>query len=723
MAPPPGSPPLALTIDGEPVVARSASGRSAVGELFRLTVVGAAPDGPSLLGKDFTLTFGELTLRGLVTAVEAELHDGEHAVALTLGPAVFVLTLGQGSRVFQKLSVVEIVKKVLETAGLQKDTRWATKLTYAPRVYTVQHRESDWAFIERLLAEEGIFYFFEHGDATTLVFADDSKASDTLGPVHHRMSFGVTTRELWVSQLSMRARVVHDSVAVRDRDHRKPDLKVEATAQAGKKTSLERYEWPGRVETKADATARAKRILEALQARAVEVTGQSGTTAVRPGRKLEVVDHSVESRNGELFVTAVDWTVALNGGSVEVRFSAIPAATPFRLPWREPARRPLGPEAATIVGAAGQEIDTDDSGRVVMLPTWDRLGKKDANASMRVRVGQPALVHSMLLPRTGWSVLFSHHDDDVDRPWAMGRLVDGAHPTAYKLPDDMTRSAWQTLTSPGDGTSNELRFEDKSGQEEIFLHASRDLHVDVGDNDAWTIGHSDTLDVGGNMTVKIGVDEKLTVSKDQTTTIKGKESLAVDGSRSVTVKGKEASSVGGSRTSKVTDDLTVDVLGTRSLTVGAVMRTTTDEGLKREVLKKRSATVGGAATTQTDQGLSVMVIGDTSETVAGAKTETGKAGVMTQVKGDVTETIAGAFVVSAKGSVGEAAKGKLTLQIGAALLATAPKIEIEGKSEITIVCGGSTLTIKSGSVEVKSPTIACAGPMITNTGATVKHNP
>jgi hypothetical protein len=109
--------------------------------------------------------------------------------------------------------------------------------------------------------------------------------------------------------------------------------------------------------------------------------------------------------------------------------------------------------------------------------------------------------------------------------------------------------------------------------------------------------------------------------------------------------------------------------------------------------------------------------------VGGAKMQMGKAGVQTLVKGDLRENIAGACVVNAKGSLGESAKGKMTIQIGGVLTATAPSIEITGKSEIAIACGGATITIKSGAVEIKAPMVTCTGPTITNDGALVKHNP
>src|SRR6185436_264741 len=112
---------------------------------------------------------------------------------------------------------------------------------------------------------------------------------------------------------------------------------------------------------------------------------------------------------------------------------------------------------------------------------WDREGKRDDKASTWMRVGQFPLGGSMILPRIGWDMLIGHHEGDIDRPAVVTHLYDGEHPVPYALPANKTRTAFQTATSPGGGSTNEMRFEDKAGSEEIFLNASKDMNVVVGD--------------------------------------------------------------------------------------------------------------------------------------------------------------------------------------------------------------------------------------------------
>jgi type VI secretion system secreted protein VgrG len=475
-------------------------------------------------------------------------------------------------------------------------------------------------------------------------------------------------------------------------------------------------------------TARAKRSLEALRATRLVVTGESQSLALRCGKIFEIEESSDTNKTPlpeqlrRLFCIALEWTMNIDGSAV-VQFTAVPKTTPFRLPLRPGKRVALGAETAFVRGASGQEVDADEHARVFAQPPWDRVGKNDDTCTIRSRVGQAALAHSMAIPRIGWSTLVGHHDGDVDRPWVMARLVDGTHPPPYKLPDNMTRTSWQTLTSSSDGTLSEIVFEDKRDAEQIIVNAARDLAVTIGDNEARTIGNRHVLEVTENHSVTIEADDKLTVTKDQKTTVKGAEATTIDGSRSITVKGREEASVGGTRTEKAKAARTFDVGKKRTLTVGGTMETAAKKGLTREVLKKHSLTAAGAWSTQSEGGLVVTTKGDADETVAGARTSNGKGGVQTLVKGDLDDTVAAAHAVTAGGSVGESAKGKMKLTIGAAMTATAPQIEIVGDSEITITAGGSTITIKSGEVSVKAATLAVAGPLIASNGAQVKHNP
>ena len=719
-----------LVVGDAHLAVRSVSGRIAVGELFQIRVEAALAGDDSarardLLGGAFVLTLrppvgAPLKVRGVVLAVAATFAGGERLVGLELVPAAGVLALGSDSRVFLDKSAVDAVKDVLAAAGVE-GAKWTTQGTYPKRASITQFREDDWSFSLRLLAEAGIYPFIScEDDSTRLAFADDSTRAELLPKaVHCRTRFGARADEPTVWGVRASQGVSVDAVALRDRDPEKPALALAAEKKIGTgKRSV--YEWPGRFLSAGEGTARAAVALEAMRARGAVVRGQCDAAVLRPGHRFELVDHPFAARNGKLFCLETELT--FSSGTLTVAWSAIPESTPFRLPWTGGRRAPDGPDAAIVCGPSGQEIDVDASARVVAQPPWDRVGKKDAHASERARVGQAQLAGPLAVPRVGWEMLALHHDGDVDRPWIAARMVDGAHPPPYALPDNATRCASQTLTSPSDGTLSELCFEDKSGKEEIRLAAARDHAVTVGDARAILIGNDLALDVKGGRAIRVGGDDKLSVGKDQTIDVKGSEALTVEGSRSVTVKGKEKASIGGKRSLAVAKAMTTDVDGGLTLTVGGGSKLEAKKDITREVLKKASLTAGAGRTAKTDDGLSITVKGDASETLGGARSQTGK-GMLVIVKGNESQTIAGPHAVTAGKGAGEASKGKMTMQIGAALSATAPTIEIEGESEITIACGGTTLAIKSDGVELKSALLTCTGPVITSSGALVKHNP
>jgi type VI secretion system secreted protein VgrG len=723
----------ALSIDGTSFHVSRVKGREAVGELFRLRAHAPIPEGSSakpaeLLGKPFTLTLktavddDALVVTGIVAGVETTYAAGEQRAVFDLGPKAELLAHGQASHVYLDQSGTDIITKVVERAGGTVTIKQAS----APpkRAYTAQYRESDWDFCQRVAREDGFFAVLTHGDETALVFADDStRAPEAKKKLLHRTHHGVVTTEPWVSRIGARATATSDAARLRDRDAAKPKLSLDQLEKEGT-GDLEVYAWPGRFAVASEGKARAGAMLDALRARRHLVTGVTGSVLVRPGVVFEIESEALPDDRKKLFCVSVELEASDSpDGEYRATFTAVPATVRYRAEWAPAARAQLGAEAAHVGGASGQEIDADADARVFAQPVWDRDGKKDDKCSTRARVGQVALARSMAIPRIGWGTLVSSFDGDADRPWVMARLEDGKHPPPFKLPDEMTRTAWQTLTSPSDDTLSELVFDDKADAELVNVKAAKDMKVTIGDNEARTVGGRHVLEVDKDRTVKIAADHKLTVTKDQEVTVKGAETLAVDGSRSITVKGKETVSVGGSRTEKVTKDLTVDVGKDRKLTVSAAMKASAKKGLTREVLKKLSATAGGAWTTQADGGLVVETKGDATETVAGARTQNGKNGIQTLVKGDLSDTVAAAHVVSAQGSVGESAKGKMKLTIGAAMTATAPGIEIVADSEITIACGASTITIKSSEVSIKAPTIACAGPVVSSSGAQVKHNP
>ncbi len=720
---------ITFSIDGHKRLVTHVAGRESVGEHFRVQVraVGKDDKPADFVGKDFELAVkaplgDELKLTGVVVGMSATYTAGEQVLSIELGPEAELLAHGQSSRVYLAMTAVAIGKDVLARAGVAAAT-WTLAGASPSRPYTAQYLESDWTFLARLLGEEGIYTFYAHGSSgTKLTFANDStKADQVSGAFHHRTHHGTVANEKWVGALAARASVTSTAFATRDRDPLKPKLALAGKATTGD-AKLEVYSWPARLASDGDASARAKTSLEGLRARRVVVTGESDSPSIACGKIFEIDEGPLESGLRKLFCIGVEWQATAEEPFTQT-FTAVPADVPFRPAHRPAARTALGAETAYVRGASNQEIDADEHARVIVQPTWDREGKKDDSCAIRSRVGQPSLARSMAIPRVGWGMLVSHLDGDVDRPWVMARLVDGTHPPAHKLPANMTRTSWQTLTSTSDGTLSEIVFEDKKDAELLTVHAARDMTVLVGDNEARVVGNRHVLEVGKDRTVTTDADEKLTVTKDQKTTVKGDETTTIDGNRSLTVKGKEADSVDGDRSEKAKKARTTDVGKKRTLTVSGAMKATSKKGLTREVLKKLTASSGAAWSTTADGGIVVTTKGDSKESVTGARTQNGKAGMQMLVKGDLKDTISAAHAVTAKGSVGESAKGKMKLTVGAAFNGTAPSIEIVAESEIAIVCGGSTITIKGSEIAIKTAALAITGPLVSSDGATVKHNP
>ncbi|MCA9620211.1 MAG: type VI secretion system tip protein VgrG [Myxococcales bacterium] len=733
--------PIAFTIGDAEIALQRVTGHLALSELFQLTVEGTVDEevaaATDLLGEPFSLTLEDpfearVNLHGVVMSVERRtLGPNARELKMVLAPAVAPLTIGRNAKVFQEMTVVDAVDSVLSAAGIS-DYRWSIGESYPKRDYIAQYRESDWDFIERLLAEEGIYYTFElEDDVTTLVFADDSTSSPDLpggAELPHRDASGTIAEAPSVGQIGLRSEVRHTGARLVDYDFAKPAVKLDETAGD---TTRELYDYPGRFRESSEGARLTKVRLEGLRATGRTLVGHATTSRMRVGFIFEMTECPIDALNGRYLVTRIDLseaeetTKATPGAvrTVAAGFTAIPADIPFRAP--RPLRvtgDPRGPQPGVVVGPSGEEIHSDDQGRVRVQFHWDREGARDEKASTFMRVGQFALGGSMIMPRIGWSVLTHHHEDDVDLPHVSGHLYDGEHPPPYALPDNKTRTAWQTATSPGDGTSNEVRFEDAAGSEEVFINATKDMNVVVGDNKSEQVGVDHTHDIGANQSVSVGSNLTTQIVSTQSVSIGGSESITVTGDRGVTVTGSETDSIGGSRSVTTIMGQEIDATGGRSLTVGGSMLDISALGVNRLTLGTKSVTVGGSWISAAATGVAYATLGAGAETVGGAKICAGGSGVATTVKGAAAETVGGAYAIAAGGNASETSTGAMAVTVGGAFLGNAPKVQIEADSKIEIRVGGSSLIIKSSSIEIKSPTIAAPGASVKKKGSGIKHN-
>ena len=338
--------------------------------------------------------------------------------------------------------------------------------------------------------------------------------------------------------------------------------------------------------------------LEEVRARAERLRGATNSRRLEPGRTLEIAEHPVDALNGELLVLSVtqhgDQQELLLGGasrkgakreSYRSRFVCQKKDVPFRPERRTPRPRAYGAETATVVGPQGEEIYTDNFGRVKVQFHWDREGARNERSSCWMRVTQAWAGPgwgALYLPRIGHEVVVEFHDADPDRPIVTGSVYNGANPPPVQLPGDKTKSTLKSATSPGGGGANELRFEDAAGSEEVYLHAQKDLKVAVENDRTEQIGANDRLTVQGDRSVAVRGNQTLQVTKNDTTTIGASQTVQIGGSRTVTVAAAHTETIGASQTISVGAAQAMSVGGAaaepiggaKALTVGAAYAVT-----------------------------------------------------------------------------------------------------------------------------------------------------
>lgn len=561
-------------------------------------------------------------------------------------PWLWWLTLASNNRVFQNLSTSDIVTTIFKAHGFT-DFKLSLSGSYQPREYCVQYGETDFAFISRLLEEEGIFWFFTHEDGKhTLVLGDSSDAFPPIpnGPKVPYLGQGIGVRELHgIRSAQYSVQAVSGVYRATDYAFATPttSLYSQAEALAG---PLSMYEHPGGYIAKARGDALTKQRVDGLRSQEKRLIGESDCRWLVPGHWFTLTGHDDASLNIDWVVTSV--THDASHEHYRNRFEAIPKATAYRPPRVTPKPR-MHTQTAQVVGKAGEEIWTDQYGRIKIQFPWDRDGKNDETSSCWVRVVLPWSGKGFgmqFIPRIGQEVIVTFIDGDPDRPLVTGCVYNGDNTLPYALPDNQTQSGIKTNSSKGGGGFNELRFEDKKDAEEVFLQAQKDLKVNVLNDSTATIGHDETLTVQNarTRTVKEG-DETITLEKGKrTVTIQtGSDTLDVKDSRTVTVGADQTHNTGGNYNHKVSGNyeltvdgnLTIKVSGTLTLQSGGDFTAKSDLSLSH---------LAGTSITQK--------AGTSLENKAGT-TLTNDAGVSLTSKAGAEQTVDGGGMLTIKGGL------------------------------------------------------------------------
>lgn len=602
------------------------------------------------LGKHITVGLGAASavrvLDGMVARIRQRPAEAGFALyAIELRPWLWWLTLASDNRIFQSKSVPEIVEAVFAAGGYQD---YELKLTgsHAARDYCVQYAETDFAFVARLLEEEGIFYFFRHAQGHhVLVLADSADAFlPCPGEADIRFMPGACgERELqsiYAGELGQQA----VSAAHRTADFAFATPAAALTASAG--AGPGHYDYPGGYSSKASGDAAAKRRAEAQGACARQLSGQSTSRGMLPGHLFALTGHEREDANVEWVVREVAHHASHE--SYDNHFSALPGALAYRPARSTPRPRIHGTQTAMVVGKAGEEIWTDEYGRIKVQFHWDRLGKSDENSSCWIRVAQLWAGKGwggQFIPRLGQEVVVSFLDGDPDRPLVTGCVYNGASAPPYALPAGQTTSGIKTRSAKGGEGFNELRFEDKKDAEQLYLHAQKDMKTEVLHDAAWVVGNDDSRKIKKNQALEVEEGNRtVTVTKGNlsTTVSEGTETRSVKGTRTVAVEGAEKHSnkadflhqVDGGYVLTIKGDLTIDVQGAIKL-----------KGATSIAFEAGTALTSKAGTTLgSESGTALSIKAGTSLAMEAAVSLTSKAGASQTVDGGGMLTLKGGLV-------------------------------------------------------------------------------
>ena len=500
--------------------------------------------------------FGARTIPGVameMTAFATSNPEAGRRYRLHIRSALAVLGLTRRSRIFQHLSVPDIIKSVLEKGGFASgDVVVSTAEQHEPREYVVQYGEPDATFIRRLCEEEGLYFRFDAEGETERFHLEDTSSSapealDGALPLADRSDLNATRASAFNPRVELRRRP--GKVTLRDYNQEKPAVSLEAVEKAG--TALEQdvevYEAPGRFLDPAAGGTRAKRRLQSLRADGETVSFESSALALSPGLavKLEGAPdlRAPLGAEGEHFVVAVQHRWSWSEREYQLRVEAIPSGVPFRLPRVTPRPRVPGIQPVSVTGAPGEEIHVDAQGRVRVRFFWDRESKSDDKSSLPIRVMQPNTPGSMLLPRVGWEVLAAFEDGDPDRPYILGRTYNGKEIPPFSLPTNKTVTALGTFSSPGGGKQNQIRFDDAAGRQNISFAAGFGKTLTVASDMLTQTVKNEGVSVKASQSYAIGATEDVSVKEAYLSSL-GSQSGTVGGMQSIFVKGNMAVGVG-----------------------------------------------------------------------------------------------------------------------------------------------------------------------------------
>lgn len=462
---------------------------------------------------------------------------GERRYQVEVVPWLWFLTRATDCKVFQNLTAVEIIENIFQAYGFSNYDTSGLSASYATREYCVQYRETAFNFVSRLMEEEGIFYYFTHEMGKhTLVLGDQGSAYTACVDSPVTYAVGSPAADILVGWEHCYAFFTGQWTQT-DYNFQTPSTSLLNTVQTSvslpNTTSYEFFDYPGGFDTQSLGETNTEVRIEAEEANYEMITGVGYYPNFGAGTKFELQTHTVSAEEGSYILTKVrheasDASQTVGEGEsqgYQNSFVCIPETVSFRPPRQTPKPTIQGLQTAMVVGPSGNEIYTDEYGRIIVQFYWDRVGQQNENSSCWIRVAQQwagANWGALFIPRIGQEVVVAFLEGDPDRPLVIGSVYNALQMPPFDLPSQQTQSGIRGhSTTEGGSTANEWHFEDSKGNEQFYMFAQKDFNR--------VVTNDDTLQVGQNQTI--------TVTNDRTETVQqGNESVTIEqGNRTVVV--------------------------------------------------------------------------------------------------------------------------------------------------------------------------------------------
>ncbi|PQP03538.1 MULTISPECIES: type VI secretion system tip protein TssI/VgrG [Pseudomonas] len=528
----------------EVLLLKDMGGGEELGRLFnyelQLHSLDNAIDLNQLLGKPMCLSLqldggGERHFHGIVARCSQNVDQGQFAsYQATLRPWLWLLTRTSDCRIFQNLTIPQIIKQVFRDLGFS-DFEDALSRPYREWEYCVQYRETSFDFVSRLMEQEGIYYFFRHEQNRHVLVLADAYGAHASAPGYASVPYYPKNEQQrerdHIHDWHLAQQVQPGSLELNDYDFQRPSARIDVRSAMPRPHTAgdyPLYDYPGTYVQSADGEHYARTRIEALQTLHEQVELAGNARGLGSGHLFSLTGFSRQDQNREYLIVGARYhidqeSLETSGGVASAQFESsltcIDAQQSYRpLP---NTQRPIvkGPQTALVVGPKGEEIWTDQFGRVKVHFYWDRHDQSNENSSCWIRVSQSWAGKnwgSMQIPRIGQEVIVSFLEGDPDRPIITGRVYNAEQTVPYDLPENATQSGMKSRSSKGGSPANfnEIRMEDKKGAEQLYIHAERNQDIVVEVDESHSVGHDRNKSIGHNETVTIG-NNRLRIVKQE----------------------------------------------------------------------------------------------------------------------------------------------------------------------------------------------------------------